>query len=70
MARCTPISVLARATLLSSRLDSVVSSRKSDELRQIAREIAETHGEVHQIDQLYVEVLHRVLALERLARQR
>ena len=57
----------AKVTLLSNRLDAALSSGKRDDLRQVAKEIGDTYGEVGQINELYVTSLHQVMALQRMA---
>jgi hypothetical protein len=59
----------AKVTLLSSRFESALASRKSEELRQISKEVAETYDEIRQFDQLHIAALHQVMALQRLARR-
>ena len=56
-----------RVTLLSSRLDSALTSGKAEELGQISKEVGETYDEICHIDHLHEAVLHQVLAIERLA---
>lgn len=56
-----------KVKMLSGRFDSALSSGKRAELRQISKEIAETHGELDQLDQLHIALLHQVMALQRMA---
>jgi hypothetical protein len=57
----------AKVTLLSNRLDAALSAGKRDDLKQVAKEIGDTFGEVGQINTLYVTSLHQVMALQRMA---
>lgn len=58
-----------KVKLLSGRLDSALRSGKREEMRPIAKEIAETQDELNQLDQLHIALLHQVLAFQRLARR-
>ena len=58
-----------KVKLLSGRLDSALSSGKRQEIRQISKEIAETHDELDQIDQLHIALMHQVMAFQRLAQR-
>lgn len=57
----------AKMTLLSTRLDAAMSSKKPEELQDLSKEIATTGNSVSQIEQLYVTLLHQVMALQRMA---
>lgn len=57
----------AKVMLLSSRLEPALTSGTPEELRQLAKELADTFDELRQIDHLHVAVLHQVLAFQRLA---
>ena len=57
----------AKMTLLSTRLDAATASRKAEELQDLSKEIATTGNSVAQIEQLYVTLLHQVMALQRMA---
>jgi len=57
----------AKVTLLAGRLDAALRAGRRDELHGLSNEIAETYGELRQIDQLHVALLHQVLALQRMA---
>jgi len=59
--------VNAKMTLLSTRLDAAMASRKPEELQELSKEIATTTTSVNQLDQMYVTVLHQVMALQRMA---
>jgi len=56
-----------RVMLLSSRLEAAAGARNREELEQIAKEIAQTYGEVGQIDELYVKLLHQAMSFQRQA---
>jgi hypothetical protein len=60
----------ARVTMLSSRLESAMRSGKRDELQQLSSDIARTSGDVRQIGELYIKLLHQVLAFRRVADER
>ncbi|HVY39563.1 MAG TPA: hypothetical protein VHM31_16605 [Polyangia bacterium] len=60
----------ARVTLLSERLDAAVASGRGAELQQIGKEIEQAQGQAREIDQLYLKLLHQVLAFQRAAEQR
>jgi len=57
----------AKVTLLAGRADSALRAGRREELQRLSSEIAETSGELRQIDQLHVALLHQVLALQRMA---
>lgn len=57
----------AKMTLLSTRLATAMASRKPEELADLSKEIATTGTSVGQIEQLYVTLLHQVMALQRMA---
>ena len=57
-------------TLLSERLDAALATGRGAELQQVSKEIDEAHGQAREIDQLYLKLLHQVLAFQRAADQR
>ncbi|MFL5305995.1 MAG: hypothetical protein ACJ8F1_12320 [Polyangia bacterium] len=57
-------------TLLSERLDAALASGRSGDLRQVSKEIEEAQGQAREIDQLYLKLLHQVLAFQRAGEQR
>jgi len=57
----------AKMSLLSTRLDAAMASKKPEELQELSKEIATTGTSVSQIEQLYVTLLHQVMALQRMA---
>jgi len=60
----------AKMTLLQGRLDAAVRSGKPEELRQVSNDIAKTSGDARQLGELYVKLLHAVMAFQRVAEQR
>jgi len=60
----------AKMTLLATRLDAAMASRKPDELQDLAKELTATSASVNQLEQLYVTLLHQVMALQRSAEKR
>lgn len=52
-----------RVTLLGGRLDSATAAGQHEQLPQIAKEIAETHDEIRQIDELHASLRGQVRAL-------
>ena len=58
-----------KVMLLSGRLDAASSSGNRDEVQQISKEIAQTYDELHQLDELYVKLLHQVMSFQRQAAQ-
>ncbi|HVT09295.1 MAG TPA: hypothetical protein VHO67_17665 [Polyangia bacterium] len=59
----------ARLTLLSDRLDAAVASGRAANLRQLGKEIEQAQGQAREIDRLYLQLLHQVLAFQRAAQQ-
>jgi uncharacterized coiled-coil DUF342 family protein len=59
--------VAAKMSMLSTRLDAAMVSKKPEELQDLSKEIAVTETSVGQIEQLYVTLLHQVMALQRIA---
>ena len=57
----------AKVRLLAKRVQSAVGAGKSQELRRVSTDIAETYDEVGQLDRLHVAFLHQVLAFQRMA---
>lgn len=60
----------AQVTLLSGRLESALSSGKPQELQQVANDIAKTSNDGRQLGELYLKLLHQVMAFQRVADQR
>lgn len=58
-----------KAAWLSARLDAAASTGNRQELQQVEKEIARTYREVRQIEQLHVELLHQMMAFQRVALQ-
>jgi chromosome segregation ATPase len=54
-----------KVKLIANRLASASGSRRPEELRQISKDIAETHDEVRQIDELHASLSSRARALQR-----
>jgi hypothetical protein len=52
-----------KATLLRGRLDSTTAPGQPEQLRQIAKELAETHDEIRQIDELHATLQRQIRAL-------
>ncbi len=59
----------AKVKLLADRLDSAARAGDLHQLRQIAKEIAETHDEIRQIDELHSSLQRRVRAFQATAGQ-
>ena len=57
----------AKMKLLATRLDAAMASPRLEELRDLSTELATTATSVGQIEQLYVTLLHQVMALQRIA---
>lgn len=55
----------ARVTLLSDRLDAAVASGRGADLQQLSKEIEQAQGQAREIDQMYLKLLHQVLAFQR-----
>ncbi|HSS40397.1 MAG TPA: hypothetical protein VLT58_16640 [Polyangia bacterium] len=60
----------AKVTLLSDRLNAALAPGRGDELQQVSKEIDGALGQAREIDQLYLKLLHQVLAFQRAADQR
>jgi hypothetical protein len=60
----------AKVTMLAGRLESALRSGKRDELQQLWNEIAKSSGDVRQIGEIYIKLLHQVLAFQRVADER
>ena len=60
----------AQVTLLSSRVTLALSSGKPEELQQIATDIAKASNDGRQLGELYLKLLHQVMAFQRVADQR
>ena len=59
--------VNAKMGMLSARLDAALASKKPEELQELSKELATTETSVGQLEQLYVTLLHQVMALQRMA---
>ena len=57
----------AQVTLLASRFERESSAGNHEGLRQISREIVGTNDDLLRVDQLYVALLHQMMAFERMA---
>jgi predicted nucleic acid-binding Zn-ribbon protein len=55
----------AKVGALAGRLDAAARSGKRDELRLVARDIAQTFDEIGQLNQQHVALFHQVMALQR-----
>jgi hypothetical protein len=60
----------AKVTLLSARLDAAVSSGRPEELQRLASDLLGAQKDAGQIDQLYLKLLHQVMAFQRAADHR
>jgi hypothetical protein len=60
----------AKVTLLSGRLDAALKSGKVEELQQVSSEVDRAGEDARQIDQMYLKLLHEVMAFERVADKR
>jgi hypothetical protein len=60
----------AKVSLLSSRLDSALSSGKREELRQVSDDIVKASADCRQLGEIYLKLLHQVMAFQRAADQR
>jgi len=60
----------AKMTMLATRLDAAMASRKPEELQDLSKELTTTSASVSQLEQLYVTLLHQVMALQRAAEKR
>jgi hypothetical protein len=59
-----------KVTLLAGRLDAASSAGKGADLEPLAKDIAQTYGELREFDQIYVTLLHQVMTLQRLEARR
>jgi hypothetical protein len=59
-----------KVTLMAGRLDAASSAGKSADLEPLAKDIAQTYGELREFDQIYVTLLHQVMTLQRLEARR
>jgi hypothetical protein len=57
----------AKVPWLSGRIDAAVKSGNQAELEEISQDIAHTHEEIRQVDQLALELLHQVQPFKKLA---
>jgi hypothetical protein len=60
----------AKVTMLSSRLDAALISGKPEELQQVSNDIAKTSNDGRKLGELYLKLLHQVMAFQRVADQR
>ena len=60
----------AKVTLLSARLEAALASDNGADLGQVSKELDEAQRQAQQIDQLYLKLLHQVLAFQRAAEER
>ena len=60
----------AKVSLLSSRLDSALSSGKREELQQVSDDIGKASNDCRQLGEIYLKLLHQVMAFQRVADQR
>lgn len=60
----------ARVTLLSDRLESALSTGKPEELQQVSNDIAKSSNDGRQLGEIYLKLLHQVMAFQRAADQR
>src|SRR5262245_38089894 len=56
----------AKAAWLSGRLDAALSAGNGPELEQISKDVAGTYEDIRKIDDLYVKLLHQVMAFQRM----
>ena len=57
----------AKVAWLSDRLDAALKSKNAEELKQVSKDINETYGELAQIDQAALELVHQVMPFQRMA---
>ena len=60
----------AKVSLISGRLDSALSSGKREELQQVSDDIAKASHDCRQLGEIYLKLLHQVMAFQRVADQR
>ena len=60
----------AKVTMLSSRLESALKSGSPAELQQVSNDIAATSNDGRRLGEVYLKLLHEVLAFQRVADQR
>src|SRR5579863_6312244 len=51
----------AKVTVLSGRLESALRSGKRDELQLLSNDISKTSGDVRQLGEIYLKLLHQVM---------
>jgi hypothetical protein len=56
-----------KTTWLASRLEAAVSAGNNDELQAISKDIAATYDDIRRLDEMYVKLLHQMMAFERMA---
>ena len=60
----------AKVTMLSGRLESALSSGKREELQQVSDDIAKASNDGRQLGEIYLKLLHQVMAFQRAADHR
>ena len=60
----------AKVTMLSSRLESALSSGTREELQQVSDDIVKASNDGRQIGEIYLKLLHQVMAFQRAADHR
>jgi hypothetical protein len=58
----------AGVVVLASRLDAALSSGNREELQQISADIVGASESIRKLDELYVKMLHQMMAFDRMAR--
>jgi cell division protein FtsB len=58
------------AVVLASRLDEAARSGNREELLQISADITRTSESVRKLDELYLKMMHQMMAFERMAEQK
>jgi hypothetical protein len=57
----------AKVNIISGHLESALRSGKSEDLQQVSNEIDKASNDCRQIGQLYIKLLHEVMAFQRAA---
>ena len=57
----------AKVSIISGHLESALRSGKGDELQRVSNEIDKASNDCRQIGQLYIKLLHEVMAFQRAA---
>ena len=60
----------AKKTILADRLEAALRSGKPEDLRQVATAIEDTHNTGRRIGEQYLQLLHQVMAFQRVGEQR